>query len=522
MKTHNRQSIAYNRIALTATMLSCCLAGAADLRQEFAEPPMKYATRPLWFWNNTTVTEEGIVEQMQLAHDKCGYGGFGILPFGKEFKPELSWRHEKYAGGPQQYNTYMSRLNLMLQNHGRHVADIAVLYPIATLQAGHYLDGPLGHYRGGVPIPEADYVDVGELLAAQLGRDHTFLHPEALDEKCAVEGNSLKLSNPVNHETYKVMVVPGHKTIYWSNLRKIKAFHDNGGKVIATGTLPHKSAEFGHDEDVVQTIEALFPGAREAAESGGVTASSSWPGHAPELVSDGSKETRWNAKDGTSGDQWLEIDFGKKKDFDRVAITEVFDRVTSYSIQCLEGDHWVDCADGTTLGDKIITFDKVTSSKVRLYIHAIKSDSASIAEFSVAIGDTPLADGKPSPLVGSRNAQGGMAVFLEKPAALALHDALDRMLEVYDVEFEAGKALHYIHKIHDGRHIYFFANLGKTPITTQVCLRGTLHVEFWNPHTGEISQPKYLHEKKGAIAVTKVEMSLLPTTSMFIAAQENK
>ena len=28
---------------------------AADLRREFAEPPLKYATRPLWFWNNTTV-----------------------------------------------------------------------------------------------------------------------------------------------------------------------------------------------------------------------------------------------------------------------------------------------------------------------------------------------------------------------------------------------------------------------------------------------------------------------------------
>jgi hypothetical protein len=87
MKTHNKQSIACNVIALSATMLSCCLAGAADPRQEFAEPPLKYATRPLWFWNNTTVTEEDIVKQMQEARDKCGYGGFGILPFGKEFKP---------------------------------------------------------------------------------------------------------------------------------------------------------------------------------------------------------------------------------------------------------------------------------------------------------------------------------------------------------------------------------------------------------------------------------------------------
>jgi beta-galactosidase GanA len=146
----------------------------------------------------------------------------------------------------------MSRLNLMLQNHGRHVADIAVLYPIATLQAGHYLDGQLGHYRGGVAIPEAASVDMGELLATQLGRDYTFLHPEVLDERCSVQGDTLRLNNPVNSETYKVMIVPGHKTIYWSNLKKVKAFYDNGGKVIATGTLPYKAAEFGHDEDVVK------------------------------------------------------------------------------------------------------------------------------------------------------------------------------------------------------------------------------------------------------------------------------
>jgi len=115
-----------------------------------------------------------------------------------------------------------------------------------------------------------------------------------------------------------------------------------------------------------------------------------------------------------------------------------------------------------------------------------------------------------------------IAAFLKKPNAQTLQDALDRMLEVYDVEFEAGNTLRYIHKIHDGRHIYFLANLGKTPVSTQVYLRGTLRPELWNPHTGEISQPKYLHEKKGTVDVTNVKISLLPATSMFIAGQENE
>ena len=174
------------------------------------------------------------------------------------FKPELSYRSPIYAEGLPEFNTYIARLNVMLQNNGRHVSDIAVLYPIATLQGSHHLDGPLGFYKGGVNVPEADYVEVGELLIAGAGRDYTFIHPEVLDDNCIVEGNELVLQNKIHAERFKVFVLPGHKTIQWSNLKKIKEFYNNGGKVIATGQLPFKSAEFGHDGDVVRTIKAMF------------------------------------------------------------------------------------------------------------------------------------------------------------------------------------------------------------------------------------------------------------------------
>jgi len=308
---------------------------------------------------------------------------------GRIFKPELSWRHPKYAGRLREYNKYMGRLNLVLQNHGRHVADIAVLYPIATLQGGHYLDGALGHYKGGVAIPEADYVDVGELLAAKLGRDYTFIHPEVLDEKCSINADTLTLANRVNYERYRVMIVPGHKTINWSNLKKIKAFFDSGGKIIATGTLPSKSAEFGHDADVVKTVAAMFPVA-------------------------------------------------KKTDRRRA----------------------------------------------------------------------------------SRNQAGGAAVFLPAPTAEGLRDALDGMLDVYDVEFETGRELRYIHKIKDGIHRYLLANLGKKPLSSWVELRGSLRPELWNPHTGDISKPKYSHEKRGSTDVTRMKIELSPIKSIFIIARQ--
>jgi len=113
-----------------------------------------------------------------------------------------------------------------------------------------------------------------------------------------------------------------------------------------------------------------------------------------------------------------------------------------------------------------------------------------------------------------------MAVFLERPTAKTLQDTLDRMVDVYDVEFDEGKALRYIHKIMDGRHIYLLANLGNSAISTQVRLRGRLRPELWNPHTGEISMPSCSHEKMDAIEVTRIEVKLLPTTSVFITGRD--
>lgn len=174
------------------------------------------------------------------------------------FKPELSWRNPIYADGLPVFNAYLARLNVMLQNHASHVADIAVLYPIATLQGSHYLDGPLGPYEGGVAVPEADYVEVGEMLAVEIGRDYTFLHPEVLAGRCKPDGGNLVLPNKVHPGRFSVMILPGHETIHWSALSQIQRFFDDGGSVIATGKLPSKAAEFGKDGEVVKIVEAMF------------------------------------------------------------------------------------------------------------------------------------------------------------------------------------------------------------------------------------------------------------------------
>ena len=132
---------------------------------------------------------------------------------------------------------FIGRLSYMLQ-HGRHVADIAVLYPIASLQSA-YRFGDWGNAtgasasavawarEGGIPAA-TDYIELGETLFRGLHRDFTFLHPEVLADRCTIEGHQLVLNNEINREQYDVVFVPGADTISVTTAKKIRDFWSAG------------------------------------------------------------------------------------------------------------------------------------------------------------------------------------------------------------------------------------------------------------------------------------------------------
>ena len=137
------------------------------------------------------------------------------------------------------------------------MADIAVLYPIFGLNADYYFEWGKPYHRG--PAPEYfDYQEIGNWLSASVRKDFTFLHPEVLDEKCTVGNGALCLNNAVNHEEYKVLILPGTTTMSVSNLLKVKEFVEKGGVVIATSLLPTHSAEAGKDVELREIISRLF------------------------------------------------------------------------------------------------------------------------------------------------------------------------------------------------------------------------------------------------------------------------
>jgi hypothetical protein len=156
--------------------------------------------------------------------------GMWYEPAAMHIPPEISHRNPRFGAALPAYNEFVGRCSLLLQG-GRHVADIGMLYPVAALQAAYRFDVPgLQQPNWGKDAPpEADYLAISRRLTGQVRRDFTFLHPEILDDRCRVEGATLRLDNANNWESYRVILLPGGKVMSWSNLKKIKAFHDGGG-----------------------------------------------------------------------------------------------------------------------------------------------------------------------------------------------------------------------------------------------------------------------------------------------------
>ena len=282
---------------------------------------------------------------------------------------------------------FIGRLSYMLQ-HGRHVADIAVLYPIESLQAayrfGDWGDTPKAGANavawareGGIPAA-TDYIELGETLFRGLRRDFTFLHPEALVDRCVLDGRQLVLNNAVNRERYDVLFVPGADTLSLAAAQKIHDFWAAGGTVIATGCLPSKSAELGHDRELRKLIDTVF---------------------------------------GLPADQPLVAKFDRRLD------------------------------------DFLVFFENASPTGGRAYFVPKWKDTllADLLKHATPVPDVAI-QLPPTPVVIGRDYAG---------------------------------ALTYLHKVKDGREIYFFANSRRQPVETTVVLRGQKKLALWDPHTGE-------------------------------------
>jgi hypothetical protein len=169
-------------------------------------------------------------------------------------------------GKTPEMDDFIGRSSYLMRG-GRHAADIAVIYPINSLQSAYSFSGPAegkgssGFYyslEGGIVPPETDYMDLGELLFRGLRIDYTYLHPEVLTDRGLVQNGELVLDNKVNREAFKVLIMPGGDTFSAAAAKKVLEFYRAGGTVVATSKLPIKSAEFNRDMEIKAMVAEVF------------------------------------------------------------------------------------------------------------------------------------------------------------------------------------------------------------------------------------------------------------------------
>jgi len=120
------------------------------------------------------------------------------------------------------------------------------------------------------------------------------------------------------------------------------------------------------------------------------------------------------------------------------------------------------------------------------------------------------------------NNNGGMAIYIPKPDENNLRDALNQKIQA-DVRFLPNPELttdfgkfSYIHKVKEGKDIYFFANSSDETISTEVLLRGTVNMESWNPHDGSVSKLVGVSNiQKNGETYTQCKLSLKGVSSTF-------
>ncbi len=142
------------------------------------------------------------------------------------------------------------RLSYLLAQ-GYHVCDVAVMYPVAPVEAG--LDGRLA--------VETAFNTGRSLYGSAIDFDF-------IDFESVVRARSRNGRLNVSGEAYRVLVLPAMRAVRHAAMRNVAEFVRRGGMVVAVGALPEASDRTGFgDPELGKLVKEVFGiSARDAAE----------------------------------------------------------------------------------------------------------------------------------------------------------------------------------------------------------------------------------------------------------------
>lgn len=146
------------------------------------------------------------------------------------------WRHLPGFMDCQQRLAY-------LLSQGHHCCDVAILYPVAPVEAD----------LGGREAVEAAFGTAQKIYGQ--GIDFDFMDFQSLLRARIADGQL-----HVSGERYRVLILPGMSAIRHATLQKALEFQRAGGIVLAVGALPEASDRAGRDDpELASMVKELFP-----------------------------------------------------------------------------------------------------------------------------------------------------------------------------------------------------------------------------------------------------------------------
>jgi len=194
-----------------------------------------------------------------------------------EFWQNTWWRYFK------RYADYVGRMSYM-NTRGRHVADIAVYYPLSSVWA------EITPTDASRPDEiDARFKEVSTLLLAnQL--DFDYLHDDSICAAMVQDGRLL-----IQDEEYGIFIIPAAMVMSVDTMNKLAEFVRGGGALIICGDLPKQAVLSGTDEELAGILASLRDDSGKGrlivlpSTDGVVQAVNSF--HEPDLVLDPSVET---------------------------------------------------------------------------------------------------------------------------------------------------------------------------------------------------------------------------------------
>jgi len=171
-------------------------------------------------------------------------------PYGATHPNNTEQRRTDYAA----YNAYVGRLSLLLRE-AQHECDVAVLYPVAGVQANFY-PTTLSMYQPH-PSRRLNEIDDGFVNLCRWLLQHQ-IDFDILDEAAIQKAQIGRRQFRVAKERYKALVIPSTDAVHTATLQQILKMVQNGVTVVLIGELPRYAASRNEsDEQIHQLVQSL-------------------------------------------------------------------------------------------------------------------------------------------------------------------------------------------------------------------------------------------------------------------------